>query len=253
LGKYVFSNIPAVASGTAVLDIAYAYDKNGVVNISAVERSSGQPLTLTIEPLPPDVPDRFALPPPPETSMREHMTVYLAFDLSGSMSGDPLKEAQKAAHEFVRQCDLSSTSIGLISFSDTVSPDLAASQDAKQISRAIDGLVCGSTGYGNATDPFREILQRLKEASGVRYALVLADGVWSNQSLAVQRAQACHAEGIEIVGIGFGGADETFLRQISSSSQHSFFTDMHRLTETFSAIAQELTESGGLQHLRQRT
>lgn len=244
LGKYVFSDIPTVAGATAVLDITYAYDKNGVVNLSAVERSTKSPLTLAVEPLPPDVPDRFALPPVQEV-IREHLTVYLAFDLSGSMSGAPLAEAQKAAHAFVSQCDLTNTSIGLISFSDSVLVELIASQNVKAITKTINGLQCGRTGYGNATHPFDSILQHLQQMSGLRYGLVLADGVWSHQPLAVQRAKACHAAGIEIIGIGFGGADQNFLRQISSSDQHSFFTDMHRLAETFSTIAQELTESGG--------
>lgn len=244
LGKYVFSDIPTVVGSTVVLDITYAYDKNGVVNVSAVERSTKHPLTLSVEPLPPDVPDRFALPPVQE-AVREHLTVYLAFDLSGSMSGAPLAEAQKAAHAFVAQCDLTNTSIGLISFSDSVLVELIASQNIKEITHTIDNLQCGRTGYGNATHPFDVILQHLQQTSGIRYGLVLADGVWSNQSHAVQRAQVCHAANIEIIGIGFGGADQSFLRQISSSDEHSFFTDMNRLTETFSTIAQELTESGG--------
>jgi len=244
LGKYVFSNIPALAGDSAVLDIRYAYDKNGVVNVSAVERSTGQPLTLTVEPLPPDVPDRFLHPPQLE-AVREHLTVYLAFDLSGSMSGQPLAEAQKAAHAFVSQCDLTNTSLGLISFSDRVAVDREACQNAKQIARAIDNLEIGRTGGGNETHPFDEIAKRMKNVTGLRYALVLADGMWENQAHAIRRAKICHAAGIQIIGIGFGGADRKFMRDISSSDQHSFFTDMNKLADTFSTIAQELTEGEG--------
>jgi len=78
---------------------------------------------------------------------------------------------------------------------------------------------------------------------------VLADGVWSNQPRAVRQAQKCHTDGIEIVGIGFGGADRKFLGQISSSDEHSFFTNMNALSATFSTIAQELTEASGLARL----
>ena len=244
LGKYVFSDIPPVQDRTAVLDISYAYDRNGLVNVSALERSTGKSLTLTIEPLPDDVPDRFMLPPEQEAA-REHMTVYLAFDLSGSMSGQPLAEAQKAARAFVSQCDLTNTSIGLISFSDRVHVDTAACQNAKKIARAIDGLTIGRTGHGNATDPFEEIHRRMRKVAELRYAIVLADGVWSDQSLAVRRAKKCHETGMEVIAIGFGGADEAFLRQVSSSDEHSFFTDLSSLTETFSTIAQELTEGTG--------
>jgi molecular chaperone DnaK (HSP70)/uncharacterized protein YegL len=244
LGKYVFTKIPPVSTKTAILDITYAYDKNGVVNVSGVERSTGQALALAIEPLPPDVPDRFAKPPAQQAA-REHLTVYLAFDLSGSMSGEPLAEAQKAAHAFVSQCDLANTSVGLISFSDSVHIETRPCQNAAQIDRAINGLAIGRTGYGNATHPFNEIGSELSNVKGVRYAIVLADGVWENQSGAIERARKCHQAGIEIIGVGFGGADQKFLRAISSSDENSFFTDLHALTETFSTIAQELTEGTG--------
>src|SRR5690606_12451706 len=49
LGMYVFHDIPAVAGAQAILDISYAYDKNGVVNVSAVERTTGQPLSVTVQ------------------------------------------------------------------------------------------------------------------------------------------------------------------------------------------------------------
>ena len=244
LGKYVFSDIPSISGRTAVLDITYAYDKNGIVNVSAAERSTSHPLKLTIEPLPEDIPGRF-LRPPEQEKVREHLTVYLAFDVSGSMSGQPLAEAKKAAHAFVRQCDLSNTSIGLISFSDKVYMDAAAGQNVRQITKAIDGLSIGRTGYGNATQPFDQIYSQMNQLSGLRYALVLADGVWSNQAHAIKQAKKCHAAEIEIIGIGFGGADKKFLKAISSSDEMSFFTSMNDLTTTFSSIAQELTESAG--------
>lgn len=241
LGKYVLSGIPAVSGDEAVLDVTYAYDRNGVVQVSAVERSTKNALSLSVEPLPQDVPARFTRPPEPEHA-REHLTIYLAFDLSGSMSGPPLREAQKAAHAFLSQCDISATSVGLISFSDSVLVEAKACQNAKTIERAIDGLLCGRTGYGNATDPFDEIHQLLKRVEGKRYAIVLADGVWSDQPGAIRKARTCHKSGIEVIGIGFGGADREFLRQISSSNEQAVFIDMSALAETFSAIAQELTE-----------
>lgn len=244
LGKYVFSNIPQIGGDLATLDISYEYDRNGVVHVSAIERSTGKPLDLSVEPLPPDVPDRFMLPPELQAA-REHLTVYLAFDLSGSMSGQPLTEAKRAAHAFIEQCDLSNTSIGLIGFSDSLRVELDASQNAKKISAAINALEIGRTGIGNGTHPFDEIFKRLHPAKGARYGIVLADGVWSYQDRAIKQAKRCHADEIEIIGIGFGGADEAFLKAISSSDEHSFFTDMSKLTATFSTIAQELTERGG--------
>ena len=244
LGCYTFSDFPPVRERTTVLDITYEYDKNGTVHISAVERASGQPLKLAIHPVPPDVPERF-LGKPTAQQGREHMTIYLAFDVSGSMAGAPIEEAKKAAHSFVSQCDLSSTSIGLIAFSDRVQVGQHATQNVREITDAITNLRSGSTGIGNRTDPFDEILTLLSNEHGLHYALVLADGVWSYQQKAEQKAKSCHQAGIEIVAIGFGSADRKFLNAIASSSEQSIFTDMNRLTDTFSTIAREITESGG--------
>ena len=77
---------------------------------------------------------------------------------------------------------------------------------------------------------------------GSRIAVVLADGVWANQNLAVAAAKRCHADGIEIVAVGFGAADRQFLKQISSSDE-SRFTDLRGLSSTFSSIAAEINEN----------
>lgn len=244
LGRYVFSDFPQVQGKIAILDISYEYDKNSVVHISAVEHASGKPLALTVYPVPPDVPARFA-GRPMDQKVREHLNVYLAFDISGSMYGKPLEQARQAAEQFVNRCDLTHTSVGLIAFSDTVHLEQELTQNNKQITNAIRALPSVNTGIGNATDPFDEIYARLSQATGLRYAIVLADGRWYNQNQAVIKAKRCHEEDIEVIAVGFGGADRDFLNRIASSPEQSFFTNLGGLVETFSTIAQELTASGG--------
>ncbi len=243
LGRYMVTGF-GPGAGRTVVDIEYAYDHSGVVHVSATDRATSRPLLVTVDAVPPDVPERFA-GPPPDTGQRDHTTVYLAFDLSGSMSGKPLKEAKRAARAFVDQCDLSRTSVGLIGFSDRVKVCQTATQNVRDIGQAIDRLDVGSTGYGNRTHPFDELHDRLTDTPGARYAVVLADGIWSRQEQVVPRAARCHAAGIETISIGFGSADKKFLRRIASSSEQSFFTDLSRLTESFSTIARELTEGRG--------
>jgi len=244
LGRYVLSGFPSLPQKKAIVDVTYTYDNNGTVHVSASERSTSTPLTLRIEPVPDDVPARFA-GSPKDQEIQEHLTVYLAFDLSGSMEGRPLAEARKAAANFVRQCDLTTTSIGLISFSDAVHIDQRATQNGKSINKSIRQLAIGRTGHGNSDHPFRDIYSALKNVEGIRYAIVLADGVWLCQKDAIKHAKHCHEADIEVIAIGLGSADRAFLAQIASSAEQSFFTDMSQLTETFNTIAQELTEFGG--------
>jgi uncharacterized protein YegL len=245
LGRYVVTGFPAKGSGPCVLDITYAYDDNAVVTVTASYRDTGIPLAVRVDELPSDVPERF-LCVPPTVGRRGPTTVYLAFDLSGSMSGRPLAEAQRAAETFVSQLDLTTTSVGLIAFSDTVHVDLKASQNATTIGKAIAHLTVGSTGYGNMTHPFDQVHNLLTHRDGRRYALVLADGVWENQATAVARARRCQKDEIEIIAIGFGHADRRFLDQIASSTEQALFTDLNSLSDAFSTIAQELTQGGDI-------
>jgi len=246
IGKYVVHGIPHHQSGIAVIDVAYHYDRSGTVNVTARPKASKKDLRVTVEDLPLDVPDRFLVPPEPlKVAVPEHVTAYLAFDLSGSMSGDPLAEAKKAARGFLKNTDLRHCSLGVIAFSDTVRTKLKATQNARTIERAINDLEACETGVCNEAHPFDEVYSLLKGVKGRRFAVALADGVWSNQSRAIDRAKTCHKADIDVIAIGFGGADREFLRKIASSDEASFFTPMSGLVETFSTIAQVLTETGG--------
>lgn len=246
IGKYIIHDIPHQASRITVVNITYHYDRSGTVEVAASVKDTNKVLKVSAENLPHDIPDRFLVPPEPiKTEVFEHVTAYLAFDLSGSMQGAPLSEAKKAAIGFLNNVDLSHCSIGVIAFSDTVRTKLKASQNAKSIKRAINELQACETGVCNDAHPFDEILLLLKGVKGRRFAITLADGAWSKQNLAIERAKICHKAEIDIIAIGFGGADQRFLDAIASSDEASFFTSQSGLVETFSTIAQVLTDTGG--------
>ena len=64
LGRYVVTGFPAGTSGPAVIDVAYSYDDNAIVDVRATDRATGTVLDVRVEDLPDDVPDRFLGPPP---------------------------------------------------------------------------------------------------------------------------------------------------------------------------------------------
>jgi len=227
-----------------VIDIEYSYDLSGTVQIAGRVRDRGQPLPLTVEPLPADVPARF-LCPPEETAVAVHVTAYLAFDLSGSMGGAPLREAQKAALGFLENTDLTHASIGVIAFADSVHVKLPASQNAREIARAIQSLAIGEVGGCNSAHPFDDVRSLLRDVDPPKFVITLADGVWACQDEAERSARAAVSEAVESIAIGFGSADRKFLKAIASSDEASFFTTLSGLVETFANIAQVLTESQG--------
>ena len=67
-----------------------------------------------------------------------------------------------------------------------------------------------------------------------RYIVILTDGVWIDQSVAEESAEACKKEGIGIIALGFGDADEDFLKRIASSDSSALKVELSELGQTFS-------------------
>ncbi|MHC1690660.1 MAG: Hsp70 family protein [Bacteroidales bacterium] len=248
IGKYVFSNIEFVPGGMSVIDVEYKYNENGIVQIAAIQRETVRKLSMTEVDLPSDmswidrepVKEKFVIP---------HLSVVIAVDLSGSMSGNPLEEAQKAAIGFVEKLDLTNTSVALMPFADGVKINQELTQNAKKLISGVnnwsDLMDKGTVGYGNSTHPFDEALKMLKEQDDPKFIVVLTDGCWSYQDRAIQSAKKCAEDGIEVIAIGFGGADKKFLQAIATSDENALFTNLEGLVTSFSKIAQVLTETSG--------
>jgi molecular chaperone DnaK len=246
LGLYVFSDFPRLPASSAIVAITYTYDSNGIVHIAAREQSSTLPLTLTVKELPSDVPARFADTTQELRVPSKPMTIYLALDLSISMDGTGLETARKALLAFIQQCDLTTISLGLISFSDAAMLNLAATKDTRTLRRAVEQLTAGRTGHGNNGHPFDEVYDALSSVEGLRHAIVLTDGIWSYKEKAIKQAWRCHTAGIEISAIGFSKADRDFLTRIASTPWRGLFRELDQLTATMTTLARELTiEAGG--------
>jgi molecular chaperone DnaK (HSP70) len=238
VGRYTIRDIPHVAGGDAVVDITYEYDRSGVVAVAAQERSTGRSLTVVKEPVPDDM--SWVLRSPQERA-RVHKHVFLAIDLSGSMSGSPLANAKSAVRRFVEESDLSSTSIGLISFSDDAILESPLTQNARELIATAERW---DTIGGTSAHPF-DVAREQLPADGPRYVVALTDGQWFHQEVTAAGARTCKERGIEVIAIGFGDADEAFLRRIATCEENALFTDAGGLASAFGDIAQVLVESAG--------
>ncbi|MEN8219796.1 MAG: Hsp70 family protein [Pseudomonadota bacterium] len=240
LGQYTFSEVIHVEGKPAIIDIEYAYDKNGVVTVSATQRETGKNLPQQTQQA--DELSWLSLPPQTEV-VAVHISIFMVIDVSSSMRGAPLKEAKQAAKEFVKKSDLAHTSIGLIEFGCDAKMISAPTQNAKAINRAINKLnIHGST---NMTDGLKTAHAELKHGNEPRFIVLLTDGYPNNSSSAMQTARQICADGIELITIGTGGADKDFLKKLACSDENSIFAQAGTVVSTFSSIAQVLTESGG--------
>ena len=253
INKYVISKIQTDDKGEAVIEISYEYTANGIVEVSAVQRATKKKLPIRIEP---DIGDLSWTDLPPKkdtvTVSKNNVNVFLAIDLSGSMSGKPLREAQTAMKDFVRNMRNKVTRIGIIAFSDTVDMAVKPTSDMEEVLDGISKLqIGGELGYGNEAQPFTTARKTFKEMSlnkkgDVNYIVTLTDGIWSYTERAIDAAHECHDDHIEIIALGFGNADHDFLKKIASTDRFATVTELTNLKRSFSKIAQVIEESSGL-------
>lgn len=237
LGRYIFSGITHEKTGKAVLEITYNYDDNKIVNVSGRQQSTGKQLTMRVEPIPDDMQWMYDSPKNrPGATVSDHITVIIAVDVSGSMSGSPLSLAKKAAKEFLRKMDLSHCSIGLIGVFDgscMAGLELAPSQNANEITIAIDRL----TSYGS--EPLFPLIETtLANVEGRKFAVILSDGQWGGTEQQITEAKRCHNEEIQIASMGFGHINTPFLKAVANWDM--IVTSPERFAESFSTIAQVL-------------
>ena len=242
LGKYVFSGIQATNAEVTV-DIDMSYDANGVVQVRAAQRDTGHALAMTVEPVPDDL---SWLGRPPESGeargTAEPIRVYLLIDVSASMTGFPLLEAQTAARAFLDRCDFTTMEVGLISFSTQVTLQAEATDNVRRVQAAIARLEPDSS--TNLTDALELAREKLTSDERIRYVVILTDGYPDAPESAVEQAQAAREQGIEIVAIGIGDADLDYLRRLSSTEQGSIFAHAGELVQTFGHIARVIAEGG---------
>jgi molecular chaperone DnaK (HSP70) len=242
LGKYVFNDIHPTDAEVTV-DVGLSYDSNGVVQVQAVQRDTGHRLRMAVEPVPDDL-SWLGRPPEAAASAREPelIRVLLLIDVSSSMTGQPLIEAQTAANEFLARCDFTTMEVGLISFSTIVTLQSAATSNARRLHAAVHRIEAeGST---NLTDALEMARGQLVADDRKRYVVILTDGYPDAPDSAVEQALAARKQGIEIVAIGTGDADRDYLRRLASSEEASIFARSGELVQTFGHIARVIAEGG---------
>lgn len=249
LDKYVIMKIEKTSKNPSVIEVSYQYTSDGVVKISAVQTETGKVLPVRIEKVPEDMSWTDGSPKDQAANIQPEIEVILAVDLSGSMSGKPVSKAQEAMKEFVGQMEPDYTKIGMLVFADRVKVAVKPTDNYKHLIEYIDRIEVGEVGYGNDAEPFSISRLTLGCKSGrsddrIRYLVVLTDGVWSNPEKAIEEAQKCHREGIEVMALGFGGADKAFLKRIASTEDFASLTNLANLSGSFSKIAQAIGDKG---------
>jgi Ca-activated chloride channel family protein len=165
---------------------------------------------------------------------KRHTNVYLVADVSGSMEGTKLYNAQQALQVFLEQVQGDTERLGMIAFSSSpaeVVPldELKRSRDA--ITREIDGLEAyGDTALLDAVDLAYRRLQTLGDSERINAIVVMTDGRENNSRIRLdtltRRVQEGNQSGVQILifTIGYGSdADEKTLRALAESSGGQYY------------------------------
>ncbi len=246
IDKYVITKIEKTTNNPSVIEVSYKYTSNGVVDVSAVQTETKKKLPIRIEKIPEDMSWTDDSPKDQMTNTVVEVEVILAIDLSGSMSGEPVAKAQEAMRDFVFQMDADNTKIGVLAFADRTKLVTKPTNDYKKVLKDIGNIKVGDVGICNGAEPFTVASEAMFGRFGihnddkVRYLVVLTDGVWDKPRVAVREAAKCHKQGMEVMALGFGGADEEFLKEIASTEDFASLTNLSELSGSFSKIAQAI-------------
>ena len=172
-----------------------------------------------------------------EAKRKSRIEIMLMIDTSGSMSGNRIREARRAAKDFVKEFDLNRVFISVISFADRSQYKCKWENDERRLYHAIDDVDVNDVGYCNAETPINNNYKKFTRDCP-RVIVVLTDGYWNDQSTEETAADRAKADGIIIYGIGIGDADEAFLSRISSGKGKK--VDLSQLSATFKEVASSI-------------
>jgi VWFA-related protein len=172
---------------------------------------------------------------------KEPLSVVLAIDRSGSMKGQPIQDALKAAKDFVGEMR-AIDQVGVVSFDDNITVVSPLSADKDTLSKAIDGITVGKdTALNDAVMKSLELLSTLK---GRRAVVALTDGK-ENRSKAKREEVINEALliGVPVITVGLG--DEVDAQAISDMAESSggrafIASESSELPNLYRIIAQQL-------------
>lgn len=162
--------------------------------------------------------------------------VVLCIDVSGSMAGAELREAQKGGQGFISDAGAGGYRVGLVLWDHEVVASVAPTDDLARVRAELDR---GRARGGTRLAPALELAQSMLLTTDVtdRVCVAFTDGALSDQSEAEGRAAQMKSGGIRILTIGLGGAAARGLAAIASGDQpmttastaDTLATDMQRI------------------------
>ena len=238
---YEVYNIPPRPAGETQIKVTFKYNANGVIEVEAEDMKTKKvlPIRKKLEEI-----DWDELESPTPVSMP--MDIALVIDCSGSMYGEKLDNAKKAAIRFLSDID-PSFQVGLVSFQTQAKLQMTLTDNFRELGRKIDSL---SAGGGNNDEGAIAIARDrvLANSKNMKVLVLLADGRPANMNAMLREADLAKQHDIQIITVGVGNdVDRDLLKRVASTPEDYYFVEESvQLESTFTTIASRLvTESSG--------
>lgn len=171
----------------------------------------------------------------------EPLSVVLAIDRSGSMRGKPIRDALRAAQDFVGEMR-GIDRVGVVSFDDHVTVISCLSSDKEALGRTLKRITVG--GDTALNDAIVKALGLLSPFPGRRAVVVLTDGK-ENRSTASRKATINKAigSGVPVITVGLGEEVDAHALEVigGRTGGHVFFAhESGELPKMYRAIARQL-------------
>merc|ERR1711938_284656 len=218
--------------GASMDEVRQHFASDRLCELAASPKAPPPPPSTPAPPgLPPSPPSPSPAPPsPPACEVK--LELVLVLDKSGSVRAEQ-SSLLAFAREMVSQFRLDATEgarVGVVEFSSDAATLTPLTGSLSDVLTAIDGASAagGGTSVSDGLELGRAEVNRGARADVPRTILLLTDGVQTvdgNDDTAIAKAAAVKQDGVSIVAVGFGGANEQTMRAIASapSSDFAFF------------------------------
>jgi Ca-activated chloride channel family protein len=178
---------------------------------------------------------------------KRHANIYLVVDVSGSMRGEKLAQAQEALHIFLDQIKGDQERVGLIEFETQVQTvvrldELGSNRAALQL--AVDNLVAaGDTALLDGVTVANQQLQALGDTERINAIVVMTDGKENASNISLRRLvrELTQDSAVETIVfcIAYGDdADMLTLRAIAEPSGGAVFRgDLETIRELYKILS----------------
>ena len=231
LGHFEFYGIPPRSAGETRLAVTYRYNSNGIVEVEAMDLTTGQTLAHRLATDNSNLEDI--------ARNRVPMQIALVMDCSGSMYGTNIVEARKAARSFVQRAMKAGRSLAVVAFPGGLKTGLT--EQVAQVASAIDALTpIGSTPMHVGLSQAREAL---KGKAGVqRVYVILTDGHPDDPTATAAEANRIKRLGGRVITVGVGKqVQREFLETLCSRPRdYHHCNESIELEGTFINLATEL-------------